>query len=187
MTSEGGPGRSAIRGPPKVKKMMDLGTEYKGGFAMRAGLIPLAVLVLSVSLALPAAASLGGTVDSVETDRAQMKATARVTATNAAYTVHEIQTPNGTIVREYVTSGGQVFAVSWRGPARPNLQQLFGSYFDQYVLAAKQAKLQQPGHGPGSIQEPNLVVHSGGHMRFYFGKAYIPQMVPDGVQVDALQ
>jgi hypothetical protein len=153
----------------------------------RTWLIAVAVLAVFSLAALPAAASLGGNVDSVQADQAQMKATARVATANAAYTVHEIQTPTGTVVREYVTPGGQVFAVSWRGPARPNLQQLFGSYYDQYVRAAQQAKMQRPGHGPGSIQEPNLVVHSGGRMRFYVGKAYIPQMVPDGVQIDALQ
>jgi len=143
-------------------------------------------ILVILALPFPLSASLGGDFTSVQSDQAKFQGTLRTTSSDA-YTVHEIQTPTGTVVREYVTPGGQVFAVSWRGPARPNLQQLFGSYYDQYVHAAQQAKQQQPGHGPSSIQEPNLVVHSGGRMRFYVGKAYIPQMVPDGVQVDALQ
>jgi hypothetical protein len=32
-----------------------------------------------------------------------------------------------------------------------------------------------------------LVVQSGGHMRGYFGRAYAPDMVPQGVNPDALQ
>jgi len=151
------------------------------------GLMIAAVLAAFLLAALPAAASLGGSVDSVQADQAQMKATARVAASTADYTVHEIQSPNGTIVREYVSPGGQVFAVTWRGAALPNLQQILGPYFTQYTNARKQARMQQPGHGPLSIQEPGLVVHVGGHMRFYVGKAYVPQMVPAGVPVDALQ
>ena len=36
---------------------------------------------------------------------------------------------NGGAVREYVNGGGVVFAVTWRGPGRPDLAQLFGDRF----------------------------------------------------------
>jgi hypothetical protein len=31
------------------------------------------------------------------------------------------------------------------------------------------------------------VLQSGGHMRAYVGKAYVPEMLPEGVQPDAIQ
>ena len=90
------------------------------------------------SLFLPARASaaLGGDVTSVEADQQQMKATRAVQA-NAKYSVHEITTPYGTVVREYVSPEGKVFGVAWRGPFLPNFQQLLGSYYGKFAQAAQ--------------------------------------------------
>src|ERR1700758_611729 len=74
----------------------------------------------------PALAGLGGDVGSVESDRLSMKGAVRVTPT-VDYSVHEIQTPSGIVIREYVSTAGKVFAVSWRGPGLPDLSQLLGS------------------------------------------------------------
>ena len=41
--------------------------------------------------------------------------------------------------------------------------------------------------GPLLIQEPGLVVQSGGHMRAYFGRAYIPDQVPQGVNIEEIK
>jgi len=37
------------------------------------------------------------------------------------------------------------------------------------------------------IQEPGLVVQTGGHMRAYFGRAYVPELVPQGVTIEEIQ
>jgi hypothetical protein len=146
-----------------------------------------AALVLGLSL--PAWASLGGNVSSVESDRAQMKASVQVTQHNG-YDVHEVQAPGGTVVDEYVSPQGTVFAVSWHGQFPPPMQQILGTYFQQYS-AALQARSSQPqpkmyGHRPLDIEQPGLVVQKFGHMRAHSGRAYIPDLLPQGMTVNQI-
>jgi hypothetical protein len=138
------------------------------------------------SLLLPfrAAAALGGDVTSVDTDQQQMKASKRAVRNHANYTVHEITTPYGTVVREFVSPDGKVFGVAWRGPFLPNFQQIFGDYYQQFAQATQAAKSAQPRrsrNAPVMVDQPDLVVHSAGHPRAYAGQAYVPGMIPPGV------
>ena len=88
-------------------------------------------MLLVVAIPAGAVASLGGTVATVETDRAQMKsALVRITRVNA-YSVHELLSPTGTTIREYYSPAGIVFGVAWDGEWPPDLRQLLGTYFDQ--------------------------------------------------------
>jgi hypothetical protein len=153
-------------------------------------MVLLAGLILS-SLLLPlrAIAALGGDVTSVEADRQQMKATRTVQA-GEKYSVHEITTPYGTVVREYVSPDGRVFGVAWRGPFLPNLQQLLGDSYATFAQAAQDARSAQPRHSrnaPLTVEQPGLVVHSGGHMRAYVGHAYVPGMIPQGVDAAGIR
>lgn len=138
-----------------------------------------------LGFALPALAALGGDVNSVEQDRAYMNASVQVTHAGA-YDVHAIQAPGGTVVNEYVSPSGTVFAVAWHGPSVPQMQQILGSYFQQYS-SALQAQTKHYGHRPLDIQLPGLVVQTGGHMRAYFGRVYVPAMVPEGVTADEIK
>src|SRR4029077_13749768 len=83
----------------------------------------------------PALAGLGGALDSVQADQAHIKGVLRVTS-NSGYAVHQINTAYGTSVREYTGPGGTVFAVAWDGPVNPDFEQLFGSYYTQFLQAA---------------------------------------------------
>ena len=145
----------------------------------RSFIVGLAILAAPLSCL----AELGGNPESIHADQLHMKGSLRVSA-QPSYTVHEIQTATGTLVREYVTPAGVVFAVAWRGRAVPDLKQLFGPYFTQYV---ELAKTQHTTRGPLSIADPQLVVHSSGHMRAFFGRAYLPQMLPPDVTVDDIR
>ena len=138
--------------------------------------------VVAAIAALPVQAALGESVASVETDRLQVGGTLRVLP-SAAYTVHELQVPSGTVVREYVSPAGTVFGVAWQGPSMPDLRQVLGTYFDRYVAAASQRKTR----GPLAIEQPGLVVQSGGHMRAFVGRAYIPEALPPGVTADSIR
>ncbi len=82
-----------------------------------------------IALAVPstAFAVLGGDVSSLQTDRMSMKATLPVAKKAANYTVHEMTTASGVVVREYEAPTGTVFAIAWHGRVIPNLQQLLGS------------------------------------------------------------
>jgi hypothetical protein len=139
-------------------------------------------------LALPwgSFAALGGDATSVQADQLKMQGSLRTTSGNA-YNVHEIQVPTGVTVREFVSPAGKVFAVAWQGPVHPDLQQLLGTYYEQYTQAVQAQRATRRARGPLVIQEPGLVVQVSGHMRSFVGRAYVPQMMPAGVKVEDIR
>lgn len=143
--------------------------------------------IYALAFPIPATASLGDDVGSVQTDKARMRGIQRSTRTEL-YTIHELKASNGTVVREYVSSKKKVFAVAWQGPFIPDLHQLLGRYSEQFSQASQARNKSRPRvRGPLQIQEPGLVVQSGGHMRAYFGKAYLPDQVPQGVNIEEIK
>ncbi len=146
----------------------------------------LAGLLAAIFLPLRASAALGGDLTSVDADQKQLQAVKRNLPTTGNYTAHELQTGHGTIIRQYISPAGQVFGVSWNGPHIPDLRQLLGSYYDQFEQAAAQRR-QLHQRGPLVIELPGLVVYSGGHMRAYAGRAYVPEALPPGVQAEDIR
>ncbi|HEX4037539.1 MAG TPA: DUF2844 domain-containing protein [Acidobacteriaceae bacterium] len=146
-------------------------------------LIALAAGVVLVSS--PAFASLGSDVNSVEADRVHMNASVSVSQASG-YALHEIQSPAGNVVDEYVSPAGKVFAVAWHGQFPPQMQQILGTYFSQYS-AALEAQPHRYGHPPLNIQLPGLVVQTAGRLRAHFGRAYIPDQLPEGVTADQIR
>ncbi len=145
----------------------------------------------SASLFLPfrASAVLGGDEASVQIDQKQMKAQ-RAVQVSGRYSVHEITTPYGTVVREYVSPNGTVFGVAWRGPFLPNFQQLLGNYYGTFAQAAQEARQAQPGrwrNAPMTVDRSDLIMHSAGHTRAYAGQAYVPGLLPQGVAAQEIQ
>jgi hypothetical protein len=130
-----------------------------------------------------AAAALGEAESSVQADVAKFQGAVN-SSEHLTYRVHEITLPSGTLVREYVSQSGAIFAIAWRGPTVPNLRQALGKYFDSYVSAAKGTPV---GHRRLDISSTDLVVHAMGHMRAFTGIAYLPQAIPSGVSVGELQ
>ncbi|HUB02466.1 MAG TPA: DUF2844 domain-containing protein [Terriglobales bacterium] len=141
-------------------------------------------LIVCLSV-LPARAALGGDVTSIDADQVRMKGSVELKQ-SAAFNVHQIKVPTGTLVREYVSPAGRVFAIAWNGPFLPDLQQLLGNYFDQYSAGVKANKASYIGRRPLNLQLPGLVVQMTGHVRDYHGRAYLPNEVPDGVKVEDL-
>ncbi len=143
---------------------------------------------LVLALSAPAFAVLGDNAASVLTDQARMKGTL-TSVDKQAYVMHEITAPYGAKVREYVTPGGAVFGVAWEGQFAPNFQQLMGPYYQQAQQAIAQQKAAQEAsqtprrRGPVFIDTPGLVFAQSGHMRSFHGMAYVPQLIPQGVQV----
>ncbi len=141
---------------------------------------------LVLALPFPASAVLGDTGASVLNDQARMKGTLR-SVDNRTYVMHEITSSTGTVVREFVSPQGAVFGVAWEGQFPPDLQQLLGPYYQQAQqaqAAAQPTDSQQPRRrrGPIVIDTPGLVLYETGHARNFHGQAYIPQLVPQGVQ-----
>jgi hypothetical protein len=139
-----------------------------------------------IAAATPATGSLGGDAASVQADQVHMQGSRR-TMVAKSYTVHEIQAATGTVVREFVSPEGKVFGVAWQGPWPPDMRQVLGSYFDQFVQAARSRGGARMGRRPLVINQPGLVVQTGGHMRAFAGRAYVPEMLPSGVGAENIQ
>ncbi len=152
----------------------------------RAGLLGMALFASLALASHPATAALGGTVDSVGADAGAMRGELHSTGF-VSYDVHQIVSGQ-LIVNEYATRAGQVFAVTWHGPAPANLQQLLGTYFPRFQAAAVAAHKSQPGiHRVFTLSESDLVIRAAGRMRAFGGIAYLPALIPSGVSVDELQ
>jgi Protein of unknown function (DUF2844) len=140
-----------------------------------------------LALPFPASAVLGDTAASVLNDQARMKGTLR-SVDNRTYVMHEITSPSGTVVREFVSPQGTVFGVAWEGQFPPDLQQLLGPYYQQAQQAREKSQQQQGSQQPRArrapiaIETPGLVLYETGHVRSFHGQAYIPGLIPQGVQ-----
>jgi hypothetical protein len=148
----------------------------------RNALLLTALAFASAGISSFAAASLGGDESTVAADHAVLAGQIKV-ARVQRYAVHEIAAPSGTVVREFVSPAGKVFAVAWSGPAMPDMRQVLGPYFDTYVAALAQRKAK----GPVNVVLPGLVVQSSGRMRAFSGKAYLPDAVPAGVASEEIK
>ncbi|WP_407655424.1 DUF2844 domain-containing protein [Burkholderia alba] len=148
----------------------------------------------------PAQAALGGTpmgapatdtVKQVRTLQRSMQSSQRLAGgaapAAANYTVRETTLGSGTVVREYLSSAGTVFAISWRGPVVPDLSDLLGTYFPQYVAGVQATHLVHGVRAPVAVDADNLVVHTGGHMGSFSGQAWLPQALPAGFTDDDIQ
>jgi hypothetical protein len=131
-------------------------------------------MTAAVCVSAPAFAALGGDAASVENDRVSMKGAMRITPT-VDYSVHEIQTPAGIVIREYVSAAGKVFAVSWRGAGMPDLGQLLGSYSEPLRQAAVHPHYN---HHRLNIETADVVLQSNGHLRTRYGRAWVPAILP---------
>ncbi len=152
-------------------------------WALSAGILVATTTLVPFS---PAFAALGEPASSVQADQAHMQGSLRTTQTQA-YTIHEIHVATGTVVREYVSSSGRVFAVAWQGPWPPDMRQILGSYFEQYQKAVQAETTSRAGRKPLHIEQPGFVVHAGGHLRSFAGHAYIPDMLPQGVSAEEIR
>ena len=176
-------------------------------FVWRKG-TPAALLAgcLLMGSVLPARAGLGANAASVETDAAAMQATmvqpdssasateataasavsglTASSAQSAPYTVQSFVTPSGTTVREYIATSGTVFGVAWHGHRPPNLTALLGSYYGEYASASA-AVVHKDLHR-SMIVTPNSVVVTTGRFGHVTGHAYVPGLVPSGLDAKAV-
>ena len=157
--------------------------KFSGIYSKRAARNLLSSLLLI--LPLPAMAALGDNAASVLADQARIKGTLRSVDAHT-YVMHEITAPTGGVVREYVSPAGVVFGVAWEGQFPPDLQQLLGPYYQQAQQAASSAQQQRGRRAPVVIETPGLVMYQTGHVRSFHGQAYIPQLVPPGVQASEI-
>ncbi len=128
----------------------------------------------------PVQAHLGGTQASVQADGAAWQAPA-VALSGLRFTVFTHTTPEGVKVRQFVSLTGLVFAVAWDGPVLPDMERLLGGYFPLYQNSLQQRKRSV------RVDTPSLSLESGGMMRAFVGRAYLPDQMPRGVAAAELQ
>lgn len=108
---------------------------------------------------------------------------ASLTSSPNGYAVHETISNNGTRVQEFVSPVGLVFAVAWQGPVLPDLSLLLGRFHDSYRFETEQKRLAGLRGGPVALARDGLVLRSNGRMRQFFGHAYVPALVPAGLNI----
>jgi len=150
-----------------------------------APLIGLGLLLLFLLSARQTLAALGESVDSVESDRESLTAVRGAMTAHRDYTVHEIKTES-TVVREYVSPAGIIFAIAWNGLVHPDLTELLGSYAGEYQDALLQTQREQ-GRRQLQVKTNRVVVQKWGHIRDLKGRAYAPDLIPPGVSIDAIK
>ncbi len=150
-----------------------------------------AVAALLVALALGPAlaptfafAALGRQAESTDVDQKVLHARKSIRP-GAAFTVHELELPSGTVVREFVGPGGRVFAVAWRGPTLPDLKQIFGD--DNLRAFLSSPPEQRAPRKSRTVRQQGIVVHSAGSGRFFTGFAYIPSLMPRAVREEDIR
>ncbi len=129
----------------------------------------------TLGLAVPAQATLGGDAASIATNERHLGATRRVKSL-PGHECHELHLPSGPVVREYLSPGGSVYAVSWHGHGMPDLRELFGAYFPQMATGHRRG-----GRHQMVLTGNDLIVESTGHGRLFTGRAWVPSLVPAGV------
>jgi Protein of unknown function (DUF2844) len=144
--------------------------------------ILLAAFVVLLVGSTPSWAVLGEYENSVSTDQQRMHAQLREAA-GRGYSIKQLSSGNGNVVREYVSPAGLVFGVAWQGPTMPDLRQLLGSYFGQLQQASQSRRRR----GPLMIKTNDFVLVSGGHMRSFRGAAYMPSLLPANVSAEVVR
>jgi hypothetical protein len=136
----------------------------------------------------PLFAALGGNASSIDADRVHVEGALTQIVRSDAYSIHEIRSASGTMIREYVSSSsGTVFAVVWQGPWIPDLRQVLGDHFDHYQRAVSAAQRAHKGRASLVVRDPDLVVQMSGHQRSFFGRAYVPELMPQRVQPEVIR
>ncbi|WP_063744665.1 DUF2844 domain-containing protein [Paraburkholderia oxyphila] len=129
--------------------------------------------------AAPAHAALG---DTVASGLPPTPASTTQTLAGGAARMTSYVDAGGTHFNEYIAaSSGEIFAYVWQGPTPPDLDVLLGRYAAAWRSGA--AALHASGRDglhAARVDTPTVVVESGGHMRSYIGRAWLPAGVSEG-------
>ena len=143
--------------------------------------------LLGFAVALPqvAEASLGDGVNSVEADRVRMGLAGHGVVPAAGAVRHVLPSAGGGEIREYVNAAGQVYAVRWRGPGKPDLASLLSVHFATFQADNPGGARFGRGRAP-MVNRADLKIVTGGHPGGFWGIAWLPRAVPAGFDPAAL-
>jgi hypothetical protein len=149
-------------------------------------LVGIALGAIALAPAQESCATLGESADSVSSDRIALSAEKRAVTARQGYTIHEFES-NGTFVREYISPSGVVFAIAWNGIIYPDLTTLLGSFAGEYKAALRQTQKKPGLQRHGVVETDRVVVEKWGHMRNLQGRAYVPSLIPPGVNINEIK
>ena len=136
--------------------------------AMLTGLLPIT----------DACAALGGTMATTAPSGASAPPVVQL---NGALLVRTHVDAGGTTLNEYASSTGQIFAYTWQGPTMPDLPALLGAYNASYRVGAADGYAASHDLHAARVARSDVIVESGGQMRSYVGRAWLPTALPAGV------
>jgi len=159
--------------------------EYE--FAGRFGRSSHGLRMIAAMLLLPPVgatyAGLGEAESSIHADQIRMGARHSVSVT-PQYLVHDLHASDGTLVRQYVTANGLVFAVTWKSLSKPDFAGFLGLSYPLYAASA-QVAARRPGVQRHFRHDGlDLVVQSTAHLNVYSGFAFRRSMLPKGLSLD---
>jgi Protein of unknown function (DUF2844) len=156
------------------------------------------VVVLGLSAYSYAHAELGAGASRLKEAQQGLKARANQ-AVNTQNQTQQNQDPNPLIdtqilsdqtqVRQFLTSDGRVFAVSWAGASRPDLKTLFGDYYDRFQAdnaASRKGALARGMSAHLSSTHADFIVRTFGRPGDVSGYALLPGLVPAGFDLQNL-
>lgn len=153
----------------------------------------LLVLLMLLSVVPPGWAALGGQAlaqpggpETSQTPRSYRIASMPITTPATSFIENIITANSGTVMREYVNRDGVVFAVRWHGPVLPDLSALLGDYFQDFKARVELHRASRKRGAPIAITSDDLVMLSRGRMGQFSGHAYVPALIPAGVNIHDL-
>lgn len=152
---------------------------------IKALFIGFCLATITLSVVQRARATLGESVDSVESAQKVFKAVQHATLTRNGYTIREFKS-EANVTREYISPSGVVFAIAWNGLSHPDLTSQLGTYAGEYQKALRQTHGQK-GKRHLQVKANRVIVEKWGHMRNMQGRAYISALIPSGVSIDEIK
>lgn len=128
----------------------------------------------------PLYASLGDAVNSIDQDQKLISGVKSPPVSFGSYDVLEIHN-TGLSIREYVSSTGVVFAITWKGINHPDLSSLLSAHYSDYENTCLHSQRVRGFRFRRVFQGSDIVVEKFGHMRAMQGKAYMPSLLPEGI------
>ncbi len=102
------------------------------------------------------------------------------TLLNGAVRMRTLTDAGDTTINEYASSTGQIFAYTWQGPTMPDLRRCSARTTPPTGRAPPTLAAGQDLHA-SRVARPDVVVESGGQMRSYVGRAWLPGGLAAGV------
>lgn len=132
-----------------------------------------------------AIAALGAHASTINSEKAQARAQVQ-SFKMPDHMRYELVLPNGGSVHEFANAAGDIFAVTWSGPGKPDLRTLLGGHFGRLQEASGVGRARML-RQPAQVNRADIQIQTGGHMGYFWGVAYLPSLAPAGFSTSSLK